>query len=307
MGRWLILLAAILWSTNGFFAKSPYFDDLSPGDKATMMAFWRSAFASLVVVFLIRRWRWDWRLLAMGSSFAAMTWTFLSALVNTEASLAIWLQYMAPAWVVVLSWYLFREAPDRSSRWMLAFAMSGVAVILTGQFLELGRTADAWQDDLWGIIAGMLSGLFFAGVIVSLRRLRDFDSMQLVFVNQVVTTLALLPAVIWMGILPTGFQWGYLAMFGIVQLGTPYLLFAYGIKSVSSHEASGLGLLEPLLVPVWVYVAWSHLPDYEPPSAWTIAGGALILLGLGLQWYLRTRTPAGERGVRESTDPADAS
>ena len=44
-------------------------------------------------------------------------------------------------------------------------------------------------------------------------------------------------------------------------------------------------LIEPVLVPIWVYVAWSHHPSYEAPQWWTWAGGGLILLGL-LSRYL---------------------
>lgn len=301
-GRVLILLAAVLWSTSGFFAKSPIFDNLGDS-KVVVLGFWRSVFAALLVMFLIRRWRWDWRLLAMGASFAAMTWTFMSALVITEASLAIWLQYLAPAWVVVLSWLLFREAPDRSNRWMLLFAIVGVCVILSGQFLKLEKAAFSW----WGIEAGLLSGVFFAGVIVMLRRLRDFDAMQLVFVNQVVTGLALLPAVVQHGQLPSSVQWVYLIGFGLLQFGTPYILFSYGVRQVSSHEASGLGLLEPLLVPLWVFLAWRKHPEYEPPSGWTLVGGALILVGLGLQIFLRRLPPPPALDPAADRDTPDGS
>lgn len=299
-GRWLILLAAVLWSTSGFFAKSPVFAGLEDSAKATLLAFWRSLFAALLVIFLVRSWRWDWRLLAMGGSFAAMTWTFMSSLVFVEASLAIWLQYLAPAWVVVLSWCLFREAPDRPSRWMLMFAMLGVGIILVGQFPAIGDTEKfSW----WGIIAGLLSGVFFAGVIVMLRRLRDFDAMQLVLINQIFTSLMLLPATISVGIWPGGIEWVYLVTFGFVQLGTPYILFAYGVRTVSSHEASGLGLLEPLLVPLWVFLAWRHLPNYQAPSLWTLTGGILILIGLGLQIYLRRKRLPPGLGIPASRVP----
>ena len=63
-------------------------------------------------------------------------------------------------------------------------------------------------------------------------------------------------------------------------MGLPYVLFARGLKSVPSHEASGIGLLEPVLLPVWVFLAWRHAADYSPPQWWTLVGGGLILAGL---------------------------
>ena len=69
------------------------------------------------------------------------------------------------------------------------------------------------------------------------------------------------------------------------------------IKHIPGHEATGIGLLEPLLVPVWVYLAWG-----DKPAWWTLAGGGLILLGLAIK-YLSTRpvpkpltnSPAGSK------------
>jgi drug/metabolite transporter (DMT)-like permease len=90
--------------------------------------------------------------------------------------------------------------------------------------------------------------------------------------------------------------------FGILQMGLPYVLFARGLKSVPSHEASGIGLLEPVLLPVWVFLAWRHAADYAPPRWWTMVGGGLILVGLILRFLgevIETRRNSNER-----SDPA---
>jgi hypothetical protein len=39
-------------------------------------------------------------------------------------------------------------------------------------------------------------------------------------------------------------------------------------------------LIEPLLVPLWVWWAWSGEPGYQPTAWWTRVGGSLIFLGL---------------------------
>ena len=53
-GRLLILIAAIMWSTSGFFAKSPLFSDWPLTADGTpvggpLLAFWRALFACLVL------------------------------------------------------------------------------------------------------------------------------------------------------------------------------------------------------------------------------------------------------------------
>jgi drug/metabolite transporter (DMT)-like permease len=130
-----------------------------------------------------------------------------------------------------------------------------------------------------------LSGLFFGGIAVSLRWLRDFESAWLVALNHLVTALVLSPYLTsypqyW----PSGSQWPFLMGLGMFQLGLPYLLFARGLKSVPSPEASGIVLLEPILVPVWVFLAWRHTETYTPPRWWTLVGASLILAGLILRY-----------------------
>ncbi|MEC9096009.1 MAG: hypothetical protein VX776_05205, partial [Planctomycetota bacterium] len=44
--RWMIVLAAVLWSTNGFFAKAPWFD----GWPGFVLAFWRAMFACAILL-----------------------------------------------------------------------------------------------------------------------------------------------------------------------------------------------------------------------------------------------------------------
>ncbi len=67
-------------------------------------------------------------------------------------------------------------------------------------------------------------------------------------------------------------------------MGLPYVLFARGLRYIPSYEGSGLALLEPLLAPVWVFLAWGHLTSYEPPTWWTLTGGSLILAGLMVRY-----------------------
>jgi drug/metabolite transporter (DMT)-like permease len=91
--------------------------------------------------------------------------------------------------------------------------------------------------------------------------------------------------VIWFGVQPKGIQWPALAGFGMLQMGIPYVLFAFSLKSITSHEASGLTLLEPILVPVWVFLAWHNHSNYQSPQWWTLVGGAFILAGLVVRYF----------------------
>ncbi len=158
---------------------------------------------------------------------------------------------------------------------MLGLCTVGVLLILV---FELSNSAQ--QTNVYSAILGLLSGVLYAGVVLSLRWLRDEDSAWLVVLNFTMTAAVMAPLVLVSARLPQGTTWLVLIGFGMFQMGLPYLLFAHGLRRIPGHIASLLTLLEPILLPVWIYVAWGNSPDYEPPRWWTIVGGGLILSGL---------------------------
>jgi drug/metabolite transporter (DMT)-like permease len=66
-----------------------------------------------------------------------------------------------------------------------------------------------------------------------------------------------------------------LAAMGIFQLSVPYVLFIQGLKTVPAAEGALITLVEPILNPVWVWLAVG-----EQPGRSTLVGGALILVAL---------------------------
>jgi len=287
--RLLLVLAAVMWSTSGFFAKAPFFDnwpivvDGYPV-RGPVLAFWRALFASLILLPMVRRPRWTPRLIPAALIFAAMNVTYLSAMTQTTAANAIWLQNTAPVWVFLVSACCWGEKIHRRDLLLLAFAVTGVGLILC--FELQGQS-------LPGVIYGLLGGVTYAGVVLSLRWLRDEDPAWLIAVNHIVTAAILLPYVALQGTWPSANQTFFLCAFGMLQMGIPYWLFARALKSVSSQEATGIVLLEPLLVPIWVFLAWRHSPGYQEPAWWTIVGGGLILAGLIIRFSV------GRKGNRD--------
>ena len=287
-GRLLILIAAIMWSTSGFFAKSPMFSDwpiTADGMpvRGPLLAFWRALFACLVLLPFVRRPRWTPKLVPMVLVYAVMNYTFLNALTLTDEANAIWLQHTAPVWVFLVGVFIFHEVVHPRDWWLLVCCVAGVGVIL---FYEIRGQSPI------GVVYGLLAGITYAGVVLSLRYLRNEDGAWLVMLNNLVTAVLFFPFVCYWDIWPTGEQTLYLAAFGMFQMGLPYLLFARGLRRIAGHEASGIVLLEPILVPVWVFIAWGHLDSYQSPRWWTLAGGGLILCGLVLRYL--GREPRGK-------------
>lgn len=271
-GRWLVLIAAVMWSSSGLFAKSHLFDAWPAETRGLSLAFWRALFAGTLLVPAVRRVSWRPAMAPMALSFAAMNGLYLSAMTLSTAANAIWLQSTSPLWVCLLGVALLGERATRRDLEMLFVGLLGVGLILSFELLS---------NPPVGTLAGLASGMFYGGVVVSLRRLRSEDSAWLVVVNHIVAATLLSPFAVYQGIWPTLPQLAVLACFGVVQMGIPYLLFSQGLRAISGQEAAGISLVEPLLVPLWAYAARGELPAW-----WTFAGAALILTGLAWR-YLR--------------------
>ncbi len=271
-----------MWSTSGLFAKAPLFDVWPESDRGLILAFWRAAFAALVLLPLIRRPKWNVRLVPMAICFTVMCATYMSAMSQTTAANAIWLQATSPWWVFLLGVLIFRERIARRDLIPLGFAVVGVGVIL---WFELVRH----PGNRTGVLCGLGAGVSYACVVLFMRRLRDHASVWLIALNHLVATVVMLPWVIHVGIWPSPAQLAVLAGFGIFQMAIPYVLVSRALRTIGSQEVIGICLIEPALTPVWVLL-WGEVPDW-----WTIVGASLVLVGLVLRYVVIELWAAGRR------------
>lgn len=273
-GRLLLLAAALLWSTSGFFVKSPPLERLPAEQRGPILTFYRAFFATVCLVPFVRRRSVRWRpaLVPMSGIFATMNLLFLTAMTMTTAAAAIFLQYTSTVWAFLLGWLFLRERISRGNLIALLCAVTGIIWIVT---------ADRAGQHASGNLIALGSGLTYACVILFLRHLRDENSAWLIAVNHTVTTLLMLPWILMIDVDLEPIQWAVLAAMGIVQMGVPYTLFAYGIRHVKVQEAALIVLLEPILNPLLVWMSWG-----ETVATATWIGGAFIVGGLAIRYCL---------------------
>ncbi len=271
-GRLFVLAAAILWSTSGLFAKAPLFDDWPADVRGPLLAFYRAAFAAVVLLPIVRRPRFRWELVPLAACFTGMNVTYLSAMAITTAANAIWLQSTAPWWVFLFGWLLHRALPQRAEMLPLVFAAAGVGLIVA--FEVAGETPA-------GVVLGLTSGACYGAVVLGMRQLREENVPWLVMLNHAVVAAALFPWVLWSGYRPSAHQLLVLAAFGTFQMAIPYMLLLRGLRHIRSQEAVGIALVEPVVMPLWVFLVWGEVPAW-----WTALGAALIFAGLLLRYLL---------------------
>ncbi len=296
-GPLLVATAAVLWSTSAFFSGSPLFNAWPVEVRGGVLAFWRAIFALFLLLPLVRKPAWHWVMLPMALCFAGMNWTYLTALVSGPPANAIWLQNLAPGWVMLVAIFLFKERTIPRDWVMLGLCISGVLFIL---MMEFRHAVPDPRHRWWAPWLAIASGILYAGVILSLRWLRSYDSAWLIALNHMVTAVAMLPIAITSGASwPVGQMWWFLIGIGVIQMGLPYLLFAKGLRTTPSHIASLITLLEPILLPVWVHLARSGQSDYRPPNWWTWVGGLCIAVGLAIRYGIPTAEPEEDESTSE--------
>lgn len=268
-GRRRVLVAAVLWSVSGVVAKGL---DLPP----SAIAFYRGLFAGLALLPFVPaggvKLRPGLGLLIV--LFGAMTGLYLAAIKATTAANAIFLQCTSTFWTVPLSFLVLGERPDRRSLAGIGLAMVGVAAIVLYGY--------AGPEERPGIVLGLASGVCYAAVAVGLRAFRGLDPTWLSAANNLggaavlgAWTLATAGPIA----VPTAGQGAVLVAFGVFQMAIPYALFARGLRSVPAPEAGLIGLLEPVLNPIWVVLFIG-----ERPQVATIVGGLFLLGGVAVRY-----------------------
>jgi drug/metabolite transporter (DMT)-like permease len=182
----------------------------------------------------------------------------------TTAANAIFLQYTAPIYVVLLGYWFLREKPSRTD-WLSMF------IIFLGMFLFFGDKLST--DGFYGNILAVLSGLTSAIMIVSFRAQKDGAPAESFLIASLGTAIFCFPYVLketW-----TVTNWLIIAYLGIFQLGLAFVFFTIGIKHIPALEANLVGTLEPVFNPVWVFLFLG-----EKMGTYALFGGLVVLGGV---------------------------
>ena len=254
----LLLLAALGWSLAGVMFKLVDWPPLAAAGGRGLIS----------AVFLLavggRNLRFTWSPLQLGTAFVYAGCTVLFAIANklTTAANAILLQYTAPVWIALFGAWVLNERATRADWLTIAASFIGMALFLYDG-LQL--------NNLTGILVALASGVFFAAMIMMLRKQKDGSPIESVILGNVLGFLISIPSMASAGV-PSGGSIGALLILGVVQLGIPYLLYAKAIPHVSALEAALLPVIEPILNPVWVMLFIG-----ERPSPLSLAGGVIVV------------------------------
>lgn len=249
--------AALLWSLAGLGVKAV-------AEPALVVACYRSAVAAVVLALLLRPRlpRLSPGFLVAVVSAAGNVITFVVATKWTTAANAIFLQYSGVLWVLLLAPLVLREPLRPADAGAIAVAFVGLALFFVGGIDVHARAGD------W---VALLAGVFFAGLVLSLRHQRAGGGEAAVTLGNALAAAVLIPFVVG-GPAVSPRSAALLFLLGAVQVAGAYALFVRGIRHVPATQASLVGMLEPVMNPVWVFLVLG-----ETPRRTAIAGGCVVL------------------------------
>lgn len=274
--RGLALGAAVLFSTGGAAIKTGAFS-------AAQVSAVRSGLAAIVLTVYLVSLRRGRLTLTKGLApavllYAASLTLFVGANKLTTAANAIFLQAVAPLYILVLGPWILGERWTRNDLAHVSALAVGLALCFMGQ----QAPTESAPDPATGNALATLGGVIWAGTLVCLRHLGksaadENAALSAVILGNALAAVAAGPLAWPLPAAPMS-AWVTVVYLGVFQIGFAYVLFTRAIRHLSALEASLLLLLEPVLNPMWAWLVHS-----EAPGAFTLAGGAVIISATALR------------------------
>jgi len=271
----LVLGAAILWSTGGLFIKATHLS-------AYELSFGRSLLAAIIIAIFTRREGFGINRISAITSllYAGLLILFVLATKLTTAANAIFLQYTAPVYVLILEPLFYKEKFRARDFVTVGACIAGMSLFFVGKL----RPQDV-SGNLFALASGVCFALFF--LLLRHSKARKVNRASSVIYGNLIVVVLCAPS--FLGAVQRGIRaadLGCIAYLGVVQIGFAYLLFTLAMaRGVRSLDAGIIGYVEPVLNPVWVFLFIG-----ERPSGWAIIGGAIIVASVIVHMLIETTT-----------------
>jgi drug/metabolite transporter (DMT)-like permease len=209
-------------------------------------------------------------LLLLGILQAGTMLSYFVSVKYTTVSIAVLLLYTAPIYVTILSPLTLQEPITRHSLSALLLSLAGVILIIRpGAVLH-----DTDSIYLIGLGCGLISGLFYACMILTSRYLKGFYTGTAQAAWAIFITLTIFipySTAVSRGVLLDNLY--LLIILGLLPTAASLTLYFSGLAYVRAQNASIIALLEPVSAVVLAAIILS-----QPITSTILAGGALILL-----------------------------
>ncbi|WP_249869936.1 DMT family transporter [Oceanobacillus saliphilus] len=248
----LIIVGAALWGTIGWFVKHLYEFGFTPMEVVTLRA-WSSAIILITYMFAVSP-----KNLALKSigdinyfigtgifSIIFFNYCLFTAIELSTIPIATALLYTAPAFVTIISFFVFKE-PFTGAK------VTALALTLLGTCLVVGLTPNSIQSlEFTAVILGLGSGLGYALYsIFSKFALKKYSSLNVTTFTFIVAAVTLTPFFPYKEksyLLLDPSVLFYAIGLGLLPTAIAYIVYTYGLQYIEASKASILSTIEPVV------------------------------------------------------------
>jgi drug/metabolite transporter (DMT)-like permease len=206
------------------------------------------------------------------------------ALASLKPAIATGLFFTFPAASILLNWLFFSDRPN-AVKWQVFATIALGAMLIYNLFGAFGTAADKFN--MWGGVAGILSGVTFAVYLLTsqacFRQINPVSFTTINFVMLLGFSVPFLPF-FWSSLSPSPSLWGMGAAIAFTTV-LGYVLTHFGTKLMGAAQALIVSAISPVLTAVLAFVILS-----DRLSLLQAIGICLVSVGMGwLSWQSLSR------------------
>lgn len=275
-----ILIGATLWGTIGFYVKKLYEYGFSPMEVVTLRVTFASA---LLVIYLFIKSPSSLKLATISDvkyfigtgivSIIFFNYCMFKTIELSTIPVSAALLYTAPAFVIVISYFLFHEAITTNKLIALICTLIGTSFVVG--FFPFHMEAIPFTTILIGLGSGLGYALYS---IFSKYALKKYSSLTITTFTFLVAAMTLLPFFPFKEKLSYLLDLeviGYAAGLGFLPTAVAYIIYTYGLNRTEASKAAILSTVEPVvatLIGIFIFL--------EPFSFLQIIGMLFIILAV---------------------------
>jgi len=287
----LIAAGAAMWGIIGIFVQALYSFGFSPGQVVAIRAI---SAASILLIYTATVNRHSLKISPLDLKYFIGTgifsivffnWCYFTVIKEASLSVAAILLYTAPAFVTVISRFVFKE-------WLTSRKIAALIATILGCALVVGFLPSMQVSvSTLGIIVGLGSGLGYAlysifGKLASSK----YSSLTITTYTFIIAGTFMLPVSrIWeaKNLFAQTEVWIYALGLGLIPTVLAYTLYTLGLSQIESSRASITATIEPIVAAM---VGTALFGDIL--TGWQVLGIILVLSAVFLvQETSRTRSP----------------
>lgn len=273
-GELLVGVSAAGFSLMPVFAKSAYAGGASVGTVLLLRFYFALAFIWAYIFINRMEYKINLKqagiLAALGGIFYfGSSIALFSSYKFISAGLAEVLMFTYPAWVLVISYFAFKERLEKNKLFAIMLSICGVMLVSYSPNQKFNST---------GIILALIGALSYAIYVAFIDHdhLKDIHPMVmtgyiLIFVSIIFTIYGLIRGGISLDFTPI--SWIHIILLAFISTSVSILAFCLGVKIIGPTKAAIISTVEPIMTFIFGYIFLGE------KITLTMALGAMLVIG----------------------------